>query len=140
MRIETALFLFTSLLIAAPSAAGTLTGAGQAIDGDTIIVGKSQVRLQGVNAPEVDEPFADEALEFMGELVNDKPVVCELDGTVNRKRVIGICRVDGQDIGAAIIAAGLARDCPRYSKGRYQSIETDVARRRVGEKPYCRRR
>ena len=37
--------------------------------------------------------------------------------------------VDGRDIGAALIEAGLARDCPRFSRGRYAELEPEAARR-----------
>ena len=30
----------------------------------------------------------------------------------------------GKDVGAELVRAGLARDCPRYSKGRYARLET----------------
>jgi micrococcal nuclease len=37
--------------------------------------------------------------------------------------------VDGRDIGAELIEAGLARDCPRFSRGRYAELEPEAARR-----------
>jgi hypothetical protein len=46
---------------------------------------------------------------------------------------------DGTDIGAAIITEGLARDCPRYSGGRYEVYETEKSRT-LPLPGYCRRR
>jgi endonuclease YncB( thermonuclease family) len=37
--------------------------------------------------------------------------------------------VDGRDIGGELIEAGLARDCPRYSHGRYAALEPEAAHR-----------
>jgi endonuclease YncB( thermonuclease family) len=37
--------------------------------------------------------------------------------------------VDGRDIGGELIEAGLARDCPRFSRGRYADLEPKAARR-----------
>ncbi|MDP1963427.1 MAG: thermonuclease family protein [Reyranella sp.] len=112
----------------APQSTGVLTGTAYAIDGDTIRIEDSgKVRLQGVAAPERNEPGGPAATDFMKRLVNGKEVRCELDGTRTYDRQVGICFVDGRDIGEAVIAAGLARDCPRYSGGRYAGAETPEA-------------
>lgn len=107
---------------------GTITGTAYATDGDTIKLDrKVRVRLSGVAAPERDEAGGTEATAFMARLVNGRSVRCELDGTRSHDRVVGTCFVGGQDIGKAVIAAGLARDCPRFSGGRYASAERPEA-------------
>jgi hypothetical protein len=40
-----------------------------------------------------------------------------------------ICYLQGFDAAAALIRAGLARDCRRYSSGRYTEVEPEAARR-----------
>lgn len=108
----------------AKAASSTISGTAYAIDGDTIRVeGEGKVRLQGVAAPERNEKGGTEATDFMKRLVNGKDVRCELDGSRTYDRRVGICFLEGRDIGEAIIAAGLARDCPRYSGGRYRDVE-----------------
>ena len=47
-------------------------------------------------------------------------------------------RRDGTDIGAAEIAAGHARDCARFSGGRYKKYEIKASRS-IPSKPYCKR-
>jgi len=64
---------------------------------------------------------------FMADVINGKTVRCELDGTRTYDRVVGICFLGGRDIGETVITAGLARDCPRYSGGRYKNIEQPEA-------------
>ena len=50
-------------------------------DGDTIVIGPSTpVRLQGVHAPELDEPGGYEAQRFMAQLVTGERVECRLTG------------------------------------------------------------
>ena len=51
----------------------------------------------------------------------------------SRDRLIGICYLDGVDIGETIIREGLARDCPRYSKGRYAQAEEEAKRKAYEE-------
>jgi len=51
----------------------------------------------------------------MIELVHGRTVQCELDGTRTYDRRVGICY------------RGVARDCPRYSGGRYAQAERRAA-------------
>jgi micrococcal nuclease len=46
-------------------------------------------------------------------------VVCDLTQERTHGHRVGWCYRDGQDVAKALIRAGLARDCPRYSGGRY---------------------
>jgi len=107
-------------------------------DGDTIEVGKIPIRLNGVSAPELNEPFGPQSKAFMLDLVMGNRVRCELDGTKTYDRWVGVCYLNGQDIGAAVIGAGLALDCPRYSTGRYAKLETRGAKAQITLPRYCR--
>ena len=114
-------------------------GQAYAIDGDTLRVGAAHVRLQGVAAPERGQHGGPQATEYMKRLVNGKAVRCVLDGTRSHDRLVGVCYLNEQDVGASVISAGLARDCPRFSKGRYASAET-AASRMLFFPNYCRPR
>ncbi len=70
--------------------------------------------------------------------MDGETVVCELTGERTHGREVGVCRVDGRDVGAAVIGAGLARDCPRFSGGRYADLETPEAARKLPLPHYCR--
>lgn len=107
-------------------------------DGDTVEVGGIPIRLQGVSAPELKEPLGLKSKRFMVDLVQGKRVRCELNGQKNHDRRIGICYRQGKDIGAEVIKAGLALDCPRFSGGRYRSIEVAAARGKIKLPGYCR--
>ena len=107
-------------------------------DGDTIEVGKIPIRLNGVSAPEMDEPLGSQSKAFMVNLVDGKNVRCELTGAKTYDRLVGTCYLDGEDIGIAVIAAGLALDCPRYSGGRYAEVEVAEAREAIVLPGYCK--
>ena len=96
-------------------------------DGDTIEVGGMAVRLKGLAAPERDEPGGAAATRAMTELVEGRDLRCELDGERTHDRCAGICYLDGADIAAVIVRRGLARDCARFSGGRYLAAETQAA-------------
>jgi len=112
------------LLLASQAEAADLTGTVNHVrDGDTIEVDDIPIRLQGLHAPEGDEAGGAEATEFMANLVLGEELECELTGEQSYDRLIGVCFLNGRDIAAELIAAGLGRDCPRYSGGRYAAID-----------------
>ena len=74
----------------------------------------------------------------MQELVLRKPVKCWLNGDKTYDRWVGTCyTASDEDIGALAIGAGLARDCPRYSGGKYKQFETPESRKLPMHR-YCR--
>jgi endonuclease YncB( thermonuclease family) len=102
-------------------------------------VGKIPIRLNGVSAPELKEALGPKSKQFMHDLVEDKSVRCELDGTKTYDRFVGTCYLDGRDIGEAVIAAGLALDCPQFSGGRYAEFEVVAAREAIKLPKYCQK-
>jgi micrococcal nuclease len=139
MCIRTAFILVISLVATSAAAEPTiLTGQVTHVrDGDTIEVGKIPIRLNGVSAPELKEPFGPKSKRFMRDLVLGKRVRCELNGKKTYDRLVGVCFLGGRDIGLAIIKAGLALDCPRFSGGRYARNETPAARTAIKLPRYC---
>ena len=107
-------------------------------DGDTIEVGPIAIRLMGVAAPELDEPLGRRAKDFMFGVVFSKSIQCELNGEKSYDRFVASCFIEGTDIGAALISAGLALDCPRFSGGRYASLEKAEALKEIKLPRYCR--
>ena len=93
-------------------------------DGDTIEVGPIAIRLQGKAAPEGNEPGGSDATNAMRDLVLGKDVRCDLTGDRSHDRVIGVCFLeDGRDVGEVMVFQGQARDCRRFSRGRYADAE-----------------
>ena len=116
-------------LPATPDTAADLEGTVTHVrDGDTIEIGDTAIRLSGLHAPEMDEAGGPAARAFMVDLVEGKRVQCQLEGRRSYDREIGTCALDGDDIAGLLIAAGLGRDCPRFSGGRYADLETNASR------------
>ncbi len=130
--------MLKTLTIAAALFATTATAGGlQVRDADTIVVDGTPVRLQGVDAPELGTAAGREARRWMVNYLRGKAVECKLTGERTYDRYVGVCYAEGQDIGAAVIAAGYALDCARYSGGRYRKYETPAAKSRLARAPYC---
>lgn len=107
-------------------------------DADTIEVNGMPIRFDGVDAPELKLSSGRAGMKWMQKLILRKPVKCSLTGKKTYDRWVGTCyTADGDDISALVIAAGHARDCPRYSKGKYAKYET-IASRKHKQQSYCR--
>lgn len=112
----------------APCLRGTITGPVTFVrDGDTIEVGGIPIRLNGLAAPEGDEPGGQTATQAMLELVEGRALRCELDGERTHDRCVGVCYLEDVDISAEMVRRGVARDCPRFSDGRYRDVEMRAA-------------
>ena len=85
------------------------------------------IRLNGLAAPEGDEPGGAAATEAMLELVQGRTLRCELDGEHTHDRCVGVCYLSGADISEIMVHRGLARDCSRFSQGRYARAEHRAA-------------
>lgn len=130
MRTIGLLFLLASLPAAAES---EISGTAHVIDGNTIEIGAhghaAVLRLAGIAAPEAGQPGADDAAAFLEQYAESEPVHCTLDGAQYRDHALATCYLAGRDIAAALVRAGLARDCPAFSNGRYWAIERPEAQK-----------
>jgi micrococcal nuclease len=133
--------LLLSAAIASPAVAGignVIVGPARVTDADTIRIGETRIRLNGVDAPELGVAAGQKAKAAMINIVAGHVVSCVPDGTFTHRRVVAVCRLeDGTDIGAEIIRRGWALDCPRFSGGRYHDLEQPVT---FSPAAYCGRR
>ena len=110
----------------------TFSGRAYVIDGDTIVVRNTKIRLWGIDAPELDRPYGQKAKWAMVAICRGTMISVELDGETSHDRFVGICRLpDGTDIAAELVRRGLALDVPYYSGGRYRHLEPQGVRRRL---------
>jgi endonuclease YncB( thermonuclease family) len=108
------------------TAAPTISGSARVIDGDTVVVAGTIVRLKGVDAAELGTARGEDARRVMDRLVTG-PLTCRLTGEKTHGREVGYCATaDGTDINRAIIAQGAALACPRYDD-RYVPFEQAAA-------------
>jgi endonuclease YncB( thermonuclease family) len=111
--------------------------AQRVIDGDTIEMDGKRWRLWGIDAPETHQACADgwpaglQATATMRKLMEGSSVVCKFRGHDRYKRTIGLCRANGEDLGAAMVSAGMAWAYTRYSSD-YVSQEKAAIGARLG--------
>jgi len=133
-NLKTVIYLALAVFAFGPASAASL----HVRDADTIVVDGTPVRFQGVDAPELKTSAGKDARRWIVNFLQGKEVECQLNGERSYDRYIGVCYADGEDIGAAVISAGHALDCQRYSGGRYRHLETPAARSRIKRAKYCR--
>jgi endonuclease YncB( thermonuclease family) len=132
------LWLWWLFVVCAISFGADLSGKVVGVhDGDTITVltrdnRSVKVRLYGIDAPELKQPYGSKAKQRLSELVFGKQVRVEAHGTDRYHRTLGVVYLNDKDINAQIVSEGLAWVYVRYSR-RYvpQQEEAKSARRNI---------
>ncbi|MFY8106583.1 MAG: thermonuclease family protein [Elstera sp.] len=100
----------------------TVNGFPEIAGAGTIRLGVETIRLHGIATAVVGSPVEIEARGWLHRRINARRVYCHFDPTadlVNGARN-GMCEIEGLDLSALLVEAGMAVDCPATSKGRYK--------------------
>ena len=131
---------FVFLLVSAPAIAAPISGVGNSIDGDSLKVGETEVRLYGIDAPEFTQTCqrdgrawecGSESAYQLSKLVNGKQVNCSSMGADTFGRTLARCRVGEIDLNRTMVATGYALAYRRYSTD-YVSAEESARLARRG--------
>ncbi|MFO6464002.1 thermonuclease family protein [Jannaschia sp. KMU-145] len=115
-----------------PIAGRELRGRVRVIDGDTIIMGRVRLRLWGIDAPELDEPWGQEAKLAMIDICKGRVITAVLTGETTYARYVARCyRDDDEDIAGELVRRGLALDWPVFSGGAFARLESPELRRKL---------
>ncbi len=120
--------LVCGLLLAFPAfSSEPLAGRASVIDGDTIEIHGTRIRLEGIDAPESRQTSmakemgevvrcGQKAAFFLADLLAEHVVTCTETGKDRYRRTLAHCEVEGQDVGASMVRAGWALAFVRYSR------------------------
>lgn len=112
--------------------ATTLTGSAYVIDGDTIVVCKTQMRLFGIDAPELNHPFGKKAKWALISLCKGQKIRADISELDCHGRTVAHCYLpDGRDLSAEMVKLGLAIDWPKFSGGKYSTLEQPNLRKKL---------
>ena len=134
------------VLVAAPNAVVASDQTGlvvRVVDGDTITFATNeneiQVRLSGIDAPELSQPFGHEAKSYLESLILHKSVVVKVNKTDRYGRSIGKIKLKSVDQNLLLVDAGLAwwyryykADQPNQDQESYEEAETKARAERRG--------
>lgn len=109
-----------------------LTGSAWITDGDTIKIRNTQIRLFGIDAPEINHPYGKKAKWALHKLCKGHNIRAEITDIDDHGRTVAQCFLpDGRDLSAEMVKQGLAIDWPKFSGGKYRSLETPDARKKL---------
>ena len=104
-------------------------------DGDTVTVLQDarqiKVRLYGIDAPELKQPYGKKSRQFLANLIAGKVVEVNENGKDRYKRTIGTIYLDGKDINAQMVEAGYAWAYRKFSK-KYAPQESGAKYQKLG--------
>ncbi|MCJ8237102.1 thermonuclease family protein [Peteryoungia algae] len=102
------------------------------MDGDTIVIDGTHIRIAGIDAPELDHPWGKKSKWTLVQMCKGQVVTARLRPDLSYDRVVAECFLpDGRDIAAELVRAGMALDWPKFSGGRYRHLEAPDARKRL---------
>jgi len=107
-------------------AGDTVSGLARVVDGDTLDISGTRVRLEGIDAPERGQRCQRSwlpltwrcgraATRALKKLINGQTVRCQPQGRDKYRRVIGVCFAGEVDLNAAMVRSGNAWAFTKYS-------------------------
>jgi endonuclease YncB( thermonuclease family) len=138
------LFMLCAMLAGGIAAAGwfidrqtaAIVGSAQVIDGDSLVVAGTEVRLYGIDAPERRQTClrgglawncGAEAAAALRAAAAGREVVCRPRDRDRYGRTVAVCVAGGVDLGAAMVKGGLA-----VALGAYAADEREARDARRG--------
>jgi endonuclease YncB( thermonuclease family) len=121
---------------ATPASADNLAGPASIIDGDTLDISGTRIRLWGIDAPESNQqcrgedstqyPCGTKAANSLEAFLHKRPIDCSPVSLDQYGQTFAVCSVDGVDIADWLVRNGFALDWPQYSKGKYDRAQREA--------------
>ncbi len=117
-----------------------LAGHPRVVDGDTLELDGTRIRLFGIDAPESAQSCERDgaayacgqaAKHYLEQLIGGQPVACRAKDRDRYGREVAICTVGTADINAAMVRAGWAVAYRQYSTA-YVPLEEEARQSRAG--------
>jgi endonuclease YncB( thermonuclease family) len=109
---------FLAWIICSLAQAADLSGVPRVVDGDTLAIGATKVRLEGIDAPETDQVCLNandvrwtcgfDARNQLAAHIGSRTISCSPNGTDAYKRTLAICSLAGEDLNAWMVQQGWA--------------------------------
>jgi len=141
LRLVQALACASCLALGPASfAADRHVGVASVIDGDTLDMHGMRIRLWGIDAPESRQlcrrdggPWrcGQAAALALADRIGRRTVHCEIRDVDRWKRLIALCRQDGEDLSEWLVRSGLALAFRRYAED-YVAVEQEARLSRAG--------
>ena len=124
------------LFLTSGATGAELVGQASVIDGDSLEIHGTSIRLFGIDAPKSSQSCRNKESETyrcgqiasnaLWEFIAQRPVECVDLDTRSWKRVVAVCSVADTDLADWMVRNGYALDWPKYSKGGYASAQAEA--------------
>ena len=133
--MKTFAIALTACLAYSLAQAADISGVPRIVDGDTLTIGATKVRLEGIDAPETDQICLNangvrwtcgiDARDQIAAHIGVRAVSCASNGSDAYKRALAICSLAGEDLNAWMVQQGWALAYVHYSSA-YRKVEDDA--------------
>jgi endonuclease YncB( thermonuclease family) len=128
-------------VIAGLAQAAEITGTPRIVDGDTVEIGKTKIRMLGIDAPETDQLCLDAngqkwacgvaSREALVAFTSNRLWTCHVNGHDRYGRSLASCSINGQDVDQWMVRSGWALAFVKYSN-QYVAEEAKARNERAG--------
>lgn len=118
-----------------------VSGLARVIDGDTIAIGEARIRLEGIDAPEIEQTCGtpggtswacgEVAIRHLARQTAGQIVRCTSKGNDIYGRTLGVCWAGNVELNADMVQRGLAWAFVKYSRT-YVDLEAQARAMKVG--------
>jgi len=129
-----------AVISTAVHAAEIISGVPRIVDGDTLEIGATKIRLASIDAPETDQVCLNsngkrwmcgiEARDRLSALISGRAINCTATGTDTYGRTLAVCMVGDEDLNRWMVQQGWALAFVKYSKEYVQDEEAARTARR----------
>lgn len=122
-------------IICSLAQAADLSGVPRVVDGDTLAIGATKVRLEGIDAPETDQVCLNangahwtcgiDARDQLAAHIAGREIRCSSSGVDAYKRTLATCYFGDEDLNAWMVQQGWALAYVQYSSA-YRQVEEDA--------------
>src|ERR1022692_4808378 len=133
--MKTIIIALVSCLAFSIAQAADLLGVPRIVDGDTLAIGATKIRLEGIDAPETDQVCLNakgirwtcgiDARDQLAAHIAGREINCTSSGTDVYRRTLAICYLAHEDLNAWLVQQGWALAYVQYSSA-YRQVEEDA--------------
>src|SRR5262245_770666 len=120
----------------------SITGRAWVIDGDTVSISGTHIRLEGIDAPERDQtgldaagkpwPCGQTATRQLRDRLRGRDLTCATRAKDRHQRVLAVCSLpDGSDVNAWMVRQGWAVASGFLKSYRSEEVEAETAKRGI---------
>lgn len=119
-------------MICSLARAADLSGVPRIVDGDTLAIGATKIRLEGIDAPETDQVCLNahgvhwtcgiDARDQLAAHIAGRVIECSSHGIDAYRRTLALCSLAGEDLNSWMVQQGWALAYVKYSPA-YRQVE-----------------